>query len=316
MPLDDLVGVIRTLQRRICAHGAALRENETRTRMVLCDPLLRMLGWDVADPGLVMPEYNVSGRRADYALLGPDVRLVATIEAKKLGESLAAHRMQMLNHSNASGVDYAGLTDGDRWELYEVFKKGQLEDRRILDVSISGMAAHEFALKILLLWRPNLEWGRPVTANVPLFGVGAPVVGEVQPEAPLASGSWVSLADYDPSGGADAPSHIRFPGDEEVEIRGWSGALISAAEWLVATGRLTAANVPVPSSNHGYIVNDRPVHPTGNAFVRHKALSNGLVVFTPGYSASNARRLVCKLLEHCGVRVDAVWLQVGPSSGG
>ena len=152
MPLDDLVGVIGTLQRRICAHGAALRENETRTRMALCDPLLSVLGWDVSDPGLVMPEYNVSGRRADYALLVPDGRPVATIEAKKLGASLEAHRMQMLNYSNASDVEYAGLTDGDRWELYEVFKRGQLEDRRILDVSISSMAAHEWALRLLLIW--------------------------------------------------------------------------------------------------------------------------------------------------------------------
>ena len=65
MLLDDLVGVIGTLQRRICDHGPALRENETRTRMALCDPLLSVLGWDVSDPGLVMSEYNVSGRRAD-----------------------------------------------------------------------------------------------------------------------------------------------------------------------------------------------------------------------------------------------------------
>ena len=57
-----------------------------------------------------MPECNVSGRRADYALLGPNGQPVTTIEAKKLGESLAAHRMQMLNYSNASGVEYAGLT--------------------------------------------------------------------------------------------------------------------------------------------------------------------------------------------------------------
>ena len=81
------------------------------------------------------------------------------MEAKKLGESLASHRMQMLNYSNASGVEYAGLTDGDHWELYEVFQRGQLEDRRILDVSIAGMPAHEVALKILLLWRPNLHQG-------------------------------------------------------------------------------------------------------------------------------------------------------------
>ena len=30
-----------------------------------------------------------------------------------------AHRMQMLNYANASGIDYAGLTDGNHWELYD-----------------------------------------------------------------------------------------------------------------------------------------------------------------------------------------------------
>ena len=39
--LDDLVSVIETLQLRIHDHAAMLRENETRTRMALIDPLLR-----------------------------------------------------------------------------------------------------------------------------------------------------------------------------------------------------------------------------------------------------------------------------------
>ena len=66
MPLDDLVSVIETIQQRIREHGDSLRQNETRTRMALIDPLLTALGWDVADPGVVTPEYDVSGRRADY----------------------------------------------------------------------------------------------------------------------------------------------------------------------------------------------------------------------------------------------------------
>ena len=314
MPLDDLVGVIGTLQSRICAHGAALRENETRTRMALCDPLLRTLGRDVSDPGLVMPEYNVSGRRADYALLGPDGQPVATIEAKKLGASLEAHRMQMLNYSNASDVEYAGLTDGDRWELYEVFKRGQLEERRILDVSISGMAAHECALRLLLLWRPNLESGKPVAANEPVFGGGVSAEGEASFDEPPASGAWVSLAEYDPRGGSAPPSLIRFPNGERDDLRRWSDLLVSVAEWLVATGRLTAANIPVASSGRGNIVNDQPVHPTGKAFIRYKTLSNGLVVFT-NYTGADLRKCARKLLEHCGVGADAVWLHIGPSAG-
>ena len=138
MGLDDLVARIELLRARIRSHNTALRENETRTRMALIDPLLHALGWDVSDPGVVTPEYKVSDGWADYALLRPNGQPAATVEAKKLGEPLMSHRMQMLNYANASGIDYAGLTDGNHWELYNVFKRGQLEERRILEVSIAN----------------------------------------------------------------------------------------------------------------------------------------------------------------------------------
>ena len=118
MLLGELVGCIELLQERIRSHRDALRENETRTRMALIDPLLRALGWDVFDPGMVKPEYKVEGGWADYALLRSDGRPAATVEAKKLGEALSSHRMQMLNYANASGIEYVGLTDGNHWELY------------------------------------------------------------------------------------------------------------------------------------------------------------------------------------------------------
>jgi len=81
MPLDDLVEVIETLQRRIRDHGDSLRQNEIRTRVALIDPLLTALGWDVADPGLVTAEYNVGTGRADYALLIPGDKPAALVEA-------------------------------------------------------------------------------------------------------------------------------------------------------------------------------------------------------------------------------------------
>lgn len=147
--------------------------------------------------------------------------------------------------------------------------------------------------------------------------LGCATVADVaKSNAPPASGSWVSLAEYDPPSGSVPPLLIRYPSGETVELRGWGDVIVSVAEWLAATGRLPAANVPVASSSRGYIVNDLPVHLTGKAFSRFKTVGNGLVVFTPGYSASNAWRMVCKLLEHCGVGSDAVWLQVGPSADG
>ena len=134
--LDDLVGVIETLKTRIQDHRADLQASETRTRMALIDPLLTALGWDASDPRLVTPEYASNGR-ADYALLSPDGPPAALVEAKKLGEALEPHRMQMLNYSNASGVAFSGLTDGNHWELYDVFRKDTLDKRRVLELSIS-----------------------------------------------------------------------------------------------------------------------------------------------------------------------------------
>ena len=161
--LDDLVAVIETLKARIQQHQGSLQSNEIRTRTALIDPLLAVLGWDVSDPGLVTPEYDVSGKRADYALLKADGQPIAVIEAKKLGETLASHRSQMVGYAVEFGVPYAGLTDGERWELYDVFKQTPLDDKRLLNTSIANAPTHRCALKLLLLWRPNLVLGQPMS---------------------------------------------------------------------------------------------------------------------------------------------------------
>ena len=138
--LDALMHVIETLKERIEHDGGTIGSKEIRTRTALVDPLLNALGWDTTDPAMVIPEYAASGGVADYALLKvmPDENtpVIAFIEAKRLNEPLESHRAQMLNYANMSGVKYAGLTNGDRWELYEVFKEAPLHERRIVDVSL------------------------------------------------------------------------------------------------------------------------------------------------------------------------------------
>lgn len=172
MPLDDLINIIETLKKRMTTHRQSLQQNETRTRVALIDPLLTALGWDVQDPGLVTPEYTVGQGRADYALNGSESNRIpaAIVEAKRLGHALNdAERMQMLNYASARGIRHAAVTDGDVWELYEVFKPTPLEDRRLLNVKIVSTPAHRLALQLLLLWRPNLVSGEPVAAQEPIW---------------------------------------------------------------------------------------------------------------------------------------------------
>ena len=169
MPLDDLVQVIETIQQRIRDHGDSLRQNETRTRMALIDPLLQALGWDVADPGLVTPEFNVGNGRADYALLGTAGKPTALVEAKHLEEQLesSGHQEQVFTYALMQQVKYAGLTNGNRWVLDDVSDFSG--ERRKLDVTIANLPAHQCALKFLLLWRPNLASGQPVAAEDPIL---------------------------------------------------------------------------------------------------------------------------------------------------
>ena len=292
MLLDDLVGVIETLKERIATHGASLRASETRTRMALIDPLLQVLGWDTSDPAVVTPEFDVSGRKADYALLGSGVIPCATVEAKKLGEPLSPHRMQMLNYSNASGVEYAGLTDGDAWELYEVFKRGQLEERRILDVSIANTPTHEAALKLLLLWRANLVTGQPVAANAPVLDskdshLAEPLIHATIPESktvdPQAvpkpaptTGEWVPLTAVKPIKGHHRPSAIRFSYGEARPTGSWGHVLAETAEWLVKFGDLKAVDCPIPGL--AGFVNSSPSGPRGGQYANHLPVTGGLYV--------------------------------------
>lgn len=242
MALDELVGCIELLQERMRSHRGALRENETRTRMALIDPLLRALGWDVFDPGVVTPEYKGDGGLADYALLRSDGRPAAIVEAKKLGEALSSHRMQMLNYANASGIDYAGLTDGNHWELYSVFERGPLNDRRKMEVEIAATPAHAGALKLLLLWRPNLASGKPVSAAVPILGDHRPALTPEEAEPPPppdqartsrpVSPGWVALSEYEPPAGTPCPGAIRFWDRSEQTLQYWHEMLTGVVKRL------------------------------------------------------------------------------------
>ncbi len=321
MLLKPLVSTIEMIKARIDTHGPTLRENETRTRMALIDPLLQALGWDTSDPSTVLPEFDVSGRKADYALLDVSGKPSATIEAKKLGESLATHRMQMLNYSNASDVEFAGLTDGDKWELYEVFKRGQLDERRVLDVSIANTPSPEAALKLLLLWRPNLVSGQPVAASPSIVDTTAAVASRsairdadatVSQTAPIplpdASIDWIPLSSIEDVTGKKAPVEIRFSDGQTRPLRAWWRLLTESAEFLVQKDILTTADCPIDSGRGWQFINSVPHSPNGKNYITPKTISNG--IFMETHLSSKATVSYAKrLLTHFGISLATVGLR-------
>ncbi len=313
MALDDLVDVISSLQERMEKYGAELRENETRTRMAIVDPMLSALGWNTADPALVRAEYRVADGKADYALLGPDPKPVACIEAKRLGESLEKHRSQMLNYCNVGGIQFAGLTDGNHWELYEVFspKPLGLDERRRLDLTISDLSPAECALKLLLLWRPNLSSGQPMVANPPIVGIQSdpPLPPPPPPIDEIPKPPWVPLSKYDPPSKTPPPSHIRLPNGDVHDIEKWYDILLRVAQWLWSSRKLTENTVPVSSSAKRYVLNTGPRHPDGTPFRSPVAVPSSPLSMEAHRSAASSRSEASKLLKHFGADPSSVWVR-------
>ena len=310
--LDELVHTIELLRKRIHAHREHLQANEIRTRMALVAPLLKALGWDVADPSIVIPEYDAGEGRADYALLGPDGRTKVTLEAKRLGESLANHRMQMLNYANAEGIDYTALTDGNRWELYDVFAKMPLDQRRILDIGIDNGSSSgaDLAISLLLLWRPNLELEHPAVPGAPILGTpqATPPKPPNDDTDPPGSG-WTALSGYRPKAGTRPPKRVWFPGGKQESVRYWWQLVKHTAEWLIAMGLITDDRVPVPSGPTGYIIRAEGSDQIGNPFASPEKLAGTNWHIDRHGSAATMRGRVSILLKYCGQDPQSVYVQ-------
>ena len=177
--LDDLIQTIDTLKERIRKHKDYLGAYEVRTRVALIDPMLRALGWDVDDPGLVRiesVESEVDKSRVDYALLGSNGRPVIFIEAKNLAENVDDHTYQTLTYTakvnvkSTTKIPYCACTNGDDWEVFDVFTQNP-----VMRVSVTRDDSAKAAMKFLGLWRRSFSDGSFDRAIEPLPRLGSPV---------------------------------------------------------------------------------------------------------------------------------------------
>ena len=310
MLLEDLTAEIESRRRTIHKHRQFLSENETRTRMALIDPLLRALGWDTSDPSRVEAEHVVGekkSKRVDYALKGTDGKPVAIMEAKRLGEDLDEHRTQLINYANLSGIKYAGLTDGNQWQLYEVFAPVPIEKKRRLNVSIDSESLHFSALELLVLWNLNLQGGSPVRAGIPVVSgkVPPPTVSQPPPDPPPNGEAWLSIGECRKKATGNKPQSLRIEDGTQHQIKNWNEIAPLLVRWLFGEGLLHRGNTPLTSQvGDWHIIANEPAHPSGKAFTKPL-----LVKDTPFYldlhaSAKKSLTNAEMLLRHCGKNPD------------
>ena len=229
-----------------------------------------------------------------------------------------------------------GVTDGNRWQLYRTFEPVPLAEKLVLDLSISNMPAHEAALKLLVLWRPNLASGQPVEANTPFFSellsgleqrsvepsanIGIEIQGSQIIERGVAeTGSatppevterrWRKISQVIPKPGDSPPSKIRLADGSERRLRrAWAAVVENTAEWLWANNLLSLDIVPIKSSSRRNIVNTRPLHPGDNEFNQPSQIGGTPLWVERNISGRAAAANARTLLDRCGVMQDRVFL--------
>lgn len=109
--------------------------NEASVSQGIVLRLLHALGWPSYDTDAVWPEYQLSGRRVDFALCSPPAKPIAFIEVKQIGQSDGAER-QLFEYAFHDGVPMAILTDGREWNFFLPGEQGDYGERRVYKLDI------------------------------------------------------------------------------------------------------------------------------------------------------------------------------------
>ena len=128
------------------ADGHANGANEQEAKDWFITPILQALGW--RGPSRVRLEHPAGRERVkmDFALQGPDRKIIAFIEAKIPGAELSAHVGQVMNYAFFEGVDICVLTTGVEWWLFLPREKGEPMDRRFAALDLQNDDADQLAL--------------------------------------------------------------------------------------------------------------------------------------------------------------------------
>ena len=153
--LQPLTDAITKVRAAITKYEPKLSKDETKTRYLLIDPILRALGWDVSILEDVEVEYiTLESKRVDYALLSSDQDPLVLVEAKRLNEPHESKNLsQLLMYCVEAGVRYGVLTDGNEWQMYDTSAVKPLREKRTMYVVLTSHQPADAARILLDLWK-------------------------------------------------------------------------------------------------------------------------------------------------------------------
>ena len=154
-PLEESIAEARKVLK---GHDEYLRGNETRTRVLVIDGVLTALGWDIKDPSRVRLEHRANGNKVDYVLVSSTGAFLAVVEAKAADSGpKETDRRQASGYATEIGARYAVLTNGGRWEAWEMVQQTPRKKSILVEVHLTTGEIAEIASTLGKLHRDALE---------------------------------------------------------------------------------------------------------------------------------------------------------------
>ncbi len=301
---QQLTETVELVRGRIRTHRDRLKDDEMVTRVALVDPILRVLGWDVADLTHVEVEHNYSGGKSnvDYALWAQplsikqsQVKPIGFVEAKNLSDSLAyeAHKDQIGKYRYYTST--VVLTNGDLWKIYKTgpvnFAEGPFSEFRITEGD--GNAVQKLTELQALLLEPD--------QNAAPEGYGWVPMASFKPPPKSRAKWWQSATDAQPGA-------IKFPDGAKQDVEHWYQLLEFTANWLHSAGLpVVEREISRPGRRAtAALVTDKV--PRQGRHLWKPIGDSGFYVYAAG-GKENAIKHAKVLLDACGQSSEDVYLQ-------
>ena len=294
MDLTKAIELFEELKQRINEHGDYLRESEYRTRLLLIDPLLRLLGWDVEDFHCVEIEFRTAesvNERADYVLKKGESK-VAIVEAKKLGFPMSSkERRQAKEYADYVDASQCVLTDGAKWMLYDL-NQGRNPDamQPWVEFDVENDVPEQLVLRCLALWRPRFTTEVDAShVNNILFASG---VDDDQSETNRTTNEQREQQRSDDSSKDSdnwctfeqelypqrtKPEKLKIEDRPRKTVTTWLAAIHKVVAWLADEEKLSASHCPIGTGMYTFIGTEE-VNPNGTPLKRPQTLSNDLIL--------------------------------------
>lgn len=254
-PLTALCDVLKQVRDSAKTYRSQLSQNETATRAVLIDPILRALGWDIEKPTMVEVERTVRKGRIDYVLV-PDEDQRVLIEAKKLDSCLKDHFSQIVQYACTEKSNNVFLTDGLRWHHFTDIGPRNHEPTQTIDLLDDSLLVENAAyfvqhLDAALLSPEPAVTSRveeledkitdlknrlavleknPTSNDVSLVSSKTTIGSDTTTD--MDKGNWLPL-DNTWDAKKKKPQQFRLPNNQIVTVRSWTQVLVASCEYAL-----------------------------------------------------------------------------------